>query len=126
MPVSDHQNWLHHLRRGITDLWFILSVLIALALVVILLDYHVTDPGWSASGVGETQHMLGTAGAYVADTLLSLFGYTAYLIPVGLLIMGWQSVRRAHLDAELMAWKSFSLVVSLAALCGIFHYTGQS
>lgn len=120
MPVSNHQNWLHHLRRGITDLWFILSVFIAVALLVILIDYHSTDPGWSASGVGETQHILGTAGAYAADTLLSLFGYTSYLIPAGVFMMGWQSVRRAHLDAELMAWKCFSLLVSLAALCGIF------
>lgn len=119
MPIPDHQNWLHSLRRGISDLWFLLSLTVAVLLLITLFNYTPSDPGWSSSGQGEARHLFGTVGAYSADALLSFFGYTAYLLPIGLLVMGWQSVRRAQLDAELMAWKTFSLVIALVALAGI-------
>lgn len=114
------ESWRYHLRRGITDLWFILSVTFALLLLLILLGYHHTDSAWSTSGNGETQHWFGSIGAYTADILLSLLGYAAYLIPVGIVIIGWQSVRRAYIDTELMAWKFFALFFSVLSLACIF------
>ncbi|WP_298640698.1 DNA translocase FtsK [uncultured Cardiobacterium sp.] len=113
-------SWRYHLRRGISDLWFILSIAAAFVLLLVLFGYHNTDPGWSTSGdAQETLHFLGKPGAYTADALLSLLGYAAYLLPVGMALIGWQSVCRAHLDTELMIWKCFALVISIVSLCGM-------
>lgn len=117
---SAHDNWLYYLRRGITDLWFLLSVALAVIILIVLLGYHESDPGWSTSGTEEVRHWLGTPGAYAADALLSLFGYAAYLLPLSLLAIGWQSARRGQIDAEMMMWKLVSLLGGLPALAGIF------
>ena len=89
-------------------------------LLLVLFGYHNTDPGWSTSGEAqETRHFLGTLGAYTADLLFSLLGYAAYLLPFGVATIGWQSVCRAQIDAELMIWKCFALVIAIVSLCGI-------
>ena len=119
-PPTPTDSWRYHLRRGISDLWFILSIAAAFVLLLVLFGYHNTDPGWSTSGdAQETLHFLGKPGAYTADALLSLLGYAAYLLPVGMALIGWQSVCRAHLDTELMIWKCFALVISIVSLCGM-------
>ena len=75
-PPSPIDSWRYHLRRGISDLWFILSIAAAFVLLLVLFGYHNTDPGWSTSGEAqETRHFLGTLGAYTADLLFSLLGY---------------------------------------------------
>ena len=119
-PPSPIDSWRYHLRRGISDLWFILSIAAAFVLLLVLFGYHNTDPGWSTSGeVQETRHFLGRPGAYTADLLFSLLGYASYLLPFGVAIIGWQSVCRAHLDTELMIWKCFALLIAIVSLCGI-------
>ncbi|MDO4643226.1 MAG: DNA translocase FtsK 4TM domain-containing protein [Cardiobacteriaceae bacterium] len=119
-PTNPTESWRYHLRRGITDLWFILSIAFAFLLLIVLLGYHNTDPGWSSSGAAqETRHFMGTIGAYTADAFFSLLGYAAYMLPFGLAAIGWQSVRRAHIDAELMSWKLFALIISIVSLCGM-------
>ena len=119
-PPSPIDSWRYHLRRGISDLWFILSIAAAFVLLLVLFGYHNTDPGWSTSGEAqETRHFLGTLGAYTADLLFSLLGYAAYLLPFGVATIGWQSVCRAQIDAELMIWKCFALVIAIVSLCGI-------
>lgn len=112
--------WLNVLRRGSTDLWFLLSFLLAALLFVLLLGYHHTDPGWSTSGTGEgVSHPLGIVGAYISDMFFSLFGYSAYLLPIGLLFIGWHSVKKEVRDNEIIIWKILGLLVAVIAFCGI-------
>ncbi len=120
-PVSS--NWVIPLRRGLTDLWFLLSVLLAVFILALLLGYRASDPAWTSSDSTEqVRHWLGVPGAYAADVLISLLGYAAYLLPFGVVFIGWQSVKREYVDAELMVWKTLGLVVSTLALCGIFAF----
>lgn len=123
MQNNSSQNWLAILRRGITDLWFWMSVVIAAVMLLVLLGYHNTDPGWSTSGNnGEIQHWLGGFGAYASDILLSIFGYAIYFAPFGLLYIGWQSAKREYLEPEIMVWKLVGLSVTVLALCGILAF----
>jgi len=58
-------------------------VAITVYLLVSLWTYHASDPGWSHSGAGgRVQNLGGRAGAWLADVLLNLFGYVAFLFPV--------------------------------------------
>jgi DNA segregation ATPase FtsK/SpoIIIE, S-DNA-T family len=62
----------------------ILIVLVAIALVILiaLLSYDPADPGWShTGGGGHISNKGGPVGAWLADVLLYLFGYSAYLLP---------------------------------------------
>jgi len=59
--------------------WIVFAVLAAL-LAVVLASWHPADPGWSHAAYHHTVHNRGGAvGAYVADLLLYLFGYSAWL-----------------------------------------------
>jgi len=64
------------------------GLLIALAaacayLLVSLLSYTGSDPGWSATGNGSpVRNLGGPAGAWLADVFFSLVGYLAYLFPL--------------------------------------------
>jgi len=62
-----------------------LYVLVAFTvyLLISLWSYHATDPGWSHSGrEAPVSNLGGRAGAWLADVLLQLFGYIAFLFPV--------------------------------------------
>lgn len=67
---------------------------LALFLLGTLISYNPNDPGWSSSGVGEPVHnLMGSTGAWMADVLLSLFGYTAFFLPWVVLWLGLRLFR---------------------------------
>lgn len=71
------------MRRRLQEGLFLLSVASALFLLISLLTYHSTDPGWMSTGAhAKAQNLGGRVGAWFADVFLSLFGYVAYLLPV--------------------------------------------
>ncbi len=56
---------------------WLLSAMIALGLALILFSYTPSDPGWSHSSKTAIQNLGGTIGAYMADILLALFGFSS-------------------------------------------------
>ncbi|MFC3340056.1 DNA translocase FtsK [Paracandidimonas soli] len=59
--------------------WIVFAAL-AVWLALVLASWNKTDPAWSQSVPGNIVHNRGGAlGAYVADLLLFLFGYSAWL-----------------------------------------------
>jgi len=95
----------------------------ALILLVALFSYHPDDPGWSSSGTGGLVHnLVGAWGAWVADVLLSLAGYTAFVLPVMLFLMGFILYRGKIADDVLQiapAWRAVSLLVAALALMAL-------
>ena len=68
----------------------IVCVAMALYLLVALLTYDPTDPGWSQVGsAGQLVNRGGVAGAWFADVGLYLFGYLAFLFPALIAVAGW-------------------------------------
>jgi len=64
---------------------------ITVYLLVALWTYHASDPGWSHSGSpAPIQNLGGRVGAWLADVLLHLFGYVAFIFPV---LIGVAAVR---------------------------------
>jgi len=73
----------HHVSRGVREGALIILSAIAVYLLVSLLSYHGTDPGWSHTGPrGTVQNIGGVAGAWFADVFLYLFGFLAVLFPI--------------------------------------------
>jgi len=79
------------LREGI----LVLLVCLALYLLLALISYHRTDPGWSTTGSRDfVQNAGGRVGAWIADFILYLVGYTAYLLPFAIAGLAWVVFRR--------------------------------
>ena len=88
-PLAIQMN--HRLREGI----FILSVALAIFLFVSFATYHNTDPGWSNTGLGNNiLNWGGQIGAFLADVLLSIFGYIAYLLSPIIVFSAWLGIRQ--------------------------------
>jgi len=116
------------LREGL------MIVLLALGLYLFLAisSYSPEDPGWSRTGTGIIQNAVGLGGAWIADVLLLLFGYLAYLFPILLFYKAFAIFRDRHRPIE-MDWELFSLravgilllLLSAAALATV-HFKAEA
>ncbi|WP_409420259.1 DNA translocase FtsK 4TM domain-containing protein [Pseudaeromonas sp. ZJS20] len=69
----------------------------ALFLLLALLTYHPSDPGWSQTAWGGKIHnSAGAAGAWAADLCFFVFGIFAYLLPALLVFIGWSIFWRPY------------------------------
>jgi S-DNA-T family DNA segregation ATPase FtsK/SpoIIIE len=74
--------------------WFVLAILTAY-LVMILLSYSKVDPGWSHANIVPKLHNWGgRVGAWLADVMLFVFGFSAWWICISLLRSVWIGYRR--------------------------------
>ena len=103
--------------------WIALAV-VFLYFVMILLSYNKGDPGWSHEvEVVKVANLGGRAGAYLADLLLFIFGFSAWwwcVCFLRLVYKGYSSltdkfVRQAQLDPEhqheaTVRWVGFTLM----------------
>ncbi|WP_313341785.1 DNA translocase FtsK 4TM domain-containing protein [Stenotrophomonas sp.] len=73
------------------DLGLIAIAPALLYLVASLFTYSAADPGWSHTGsvVAPIHNMGGRVGAWIADVLLQLFGYIAFVLPIVLGALAW-------------------------------------
>jgi len=106
---------------------------IALYILISLISYDTQDPAWSHRGPSaEIRNFGGPFGAWLADVLLNLFGYLAYLIPI-MVAYGGLNVflhRRDehHSDVwhRLVPW--VGVVLAVAGGCGLatLHFSAAS
>jgi S-DNA-T family DNA segregation ATPase FtsK/SpoIIIE len=74
--------------------WIVVAGLAAY-LVIIFMTYSSADPGWSqANEVPRLSNWGGYIGAWLADLLLFVFGFSAWWFCVGLLRSVWNGYRR--------------------------------
>lgn len=73
------------------DIALILIAPLLLYLLASLFTFSPDDPGWSNSGsvTGPLHNLGGSVGAWIADVLIKLFGYVAYLLPLALGLVAW-------------------------------------
>ncbi len=94
-PAAPRQPLPNRLVRLLNEARWIAFCFAFLYFVMILLSYHKADPGWShESLVPRVANLGGRAGAWLADLLLFIFGFSAWwwCICFGLLV--WQGYRR--------------------------------
>jgi len=129
-----HMAWRAPLARGTREGLFILITAAAVFLLLSLVSFSPEDPGWSRTAGGDAvRNHGGVVGAWLADVLLYLFGYMAYLFPVMVAFAGWMVTRvpqtktRSRGDAESglhMPVRAIGFVLTLTAGCGLasLHY----
>jgi S-DNA-T family DNA segregation ATPase FtsK/SpoIIIE len=76
--------------------WWLLLIGAALYLVLILVTYNESDPGWShQSSSGQVVNAGGKAGAWIADIALYVFGLSAWwgvLLLIGAVVYGYRRI----------------------------------
>ncbi|NLA67660.1 MAG: cell division protein FtsK [Gammaproteobacteria bacterium] len=78
-------------QRLLRDIALIAVAPLLVYLLVCLVTYSPTDPGWTHSGslTAPLHNAGGRVGAWTADVLLGLFGCVAYLLPLILGAVAW-------------------------------------
>jgi len=115
--------------RLVREAGLYLLVAVAVYLLISLWTYHAADPGWSHSGnAGKVENLGGRAGAWLADVLLHLSGYIAFLFPIltgvaaARLFMNRQS--EDPRDARVTALIAIGFVLTVLGAAGLasLHY----
>jgi S-DNA-T family DNA segregation ATPase FtsK/SpoIIIE len=105
------------LREGV----LILSFSMAVFLFISLSSYHIGDPGWSGTGVGNSvKNLGGRLGAYFADIFLSLLGFLAYVLPPLVVFAAWMGVREAQkFQLNEFIFKGCGFLFIILSSCGM-------
>ncbi len=84
------------------DVALILIAPLLLYLLASLVTFSPTDPGWSHSGsvTAPLNNVGGRVGAWLADVLLYLTGYVAFLLPVMLGLIAWIALFKLDPDGD--------------------------
>jgi DNA segregation ATPase FtsK/SpoIIIE, S-DNA-T family len=84
------------------DLALIAIAPLLLYLLASLFTFSPTDPGWSHSGsvTAPLNNVGGRVGAWLADVLLYLTGYVAYLLPLMLGLIAWIALFGMDADGD--------------------------
>ncbi|MGH8075804.1 MAG: DNA translocase FtsK [Lysobacter sp.] len=89
-------------QRLMRDIALILIAPLLLYLLASLMTYSPQDPSWSHSGsiTAPLHNVGGTVGAKLADILLYLCGYVAFLLPVMLGLIAWIALFGMDADGD--------------------------
>ncbi|PPD54690.1 MAG: cell division protein FtsK, partial [Methylotenera sp.] len=108
-PPSPSQQ---HGASLVREAWWLGLVLVGLYLAVILISYHNQDPSWShmASDNAVIQNAGGAVGAWIADMLLYLFGFSAWWWVILAFYSMWLIYLRLELTISERPFLVFNLV----------------
>nr|WP_052107753.1 DNA translocase FtsK [Lysobacter daejeonensis] len=89
-------------QRLMRDIALIIIAPLLVYLLASLVTYSPLDPGWSKAGsVTAPLHNLGgNVGAFLADVLLYLTGYVAFLLPIILGLIAWIALFGMDTDGD--------------------------
>jgi S-DNA-T family DNA segregation ATPase FtsK/SpoIIIE len=89
-------------QRLMRDIALIVIAPLLLYLLASLVTFSPSDPGWSHSGsiTAPLHNLGGRVGAWIADVLLYLCGYVAFLLPVMLGAIAWIALFGMDTDGD--------------------------
>ncbi|WON78189.1 DNA translocase FtsK 4TM domain-containing protein [Serratia sp. UGAL515B_01] len=110
-------------RRLLEAVLIVISIF-AIYLIIALVSFDPSDPGWSQTAWHEPIHNWGgTLGAWLADTLFFTFGVLAYAIPPIILILCWTSYRQReksdYIDYFALALRLIGTFALVLTSCGL-------
>ena len=101
----------HRLNELIGFIGMTTAILVALALI----SYSPHDPSLNvaadSSALHSARNWIGPVGAYGADLLFQGFGYAAFLLPVGMFIVGSRWFRSEVVESPLVKIIGYSMLV---------------
>jgi S-DNA-T family DNA segregation ATPase FtsK/SpoIIIE len=115
--------------RALREAAFWLLAALSLVLLIALSSYDAYDRSFTYTGEpGQVGNLIGPMGAEVANLLLMLFGWPAYMFPVVIAFSAWLGLKRKPGEQgqgrSTIALRTVGLVIVLATSCGLatLHY----
>lgn len=110
--------------RRLLEALLILVALFAIYLMVSLVSFNPSDPSWSQTAWHEPIHNIGgSVGAWLADTLLFIFGVMAYAIPPVMLGLCWIAFRQRdnqdYFDYFAVGLRLIGVLALVVTTCGM-------
>jgi len=110
--------------RRLLEALLILVALFAIYLMVSLVSFNPSDPSWSQTAWHEPIHNIGgSVGAWLADTLLFIFGVMAYAIPPVIIGLCWitfrQRDRQDYIDYFAVGLRLIGVLALVVTTCGL-------
>ncbi len=114
--------------RGLREAAFWVLAGLSLILLLALLSYSPTDPAFSVAGGDEVvTNRMGPAGAWFADIGFLLFGASAYLFPILVLIAGVFLFRGEEVpERGPVIWRGTGFLLAIATSSGLATLHFQS
>ena len=114
-------------NKRLNELIGFLCLIFAVLMAFALLTYQPIDSSFNVSAPRTEDHLarnwIGPAGAYGADLLFQMFGFAAFLLPAGLLVLGWKWFRSHPIGSHVATLLGYGLLLlsvpSLLALLPI-------
>lgn len=112
-------------KRRVTEGCFILALTLALFVLLSLISHHSTDPGWShaSSSAMVVANAGGRVGAYLADILYCIFGYMAFIMPVGIAFSAWLILQEnrslREVNQSILLFRGIGFVLLFIGGCGL-------
>jgi len=113
-------------NNRLNELIGFIGMTIAILTALALISYSPHDPSFNVSAESYDLHSarnwIGPVGAYGADLLFQGFGYAAFLLPVGMFIVGSRWFRSELLESPTIKIVGYSmLVLMLPAMLTLWH-----
>jgi S-DNA-T family DNA segregation ATPase FtsK/SpoIIIE len=114
------------LTKAFREAGFLLLSAVGLYFLIALLTFDMGDPGWTHTGNSASlSNGAGRIGAWLADVSLSMFGVTAYAVPVALAALGYALFHaprgKQPLPPSLVAVRGFGALAAVLATAGLVH-----
>ncbi len=114
-------------NRRLNEMVGFLGITLAILIALALLSYSPHDSSFNVASQAldsrPARNWIGPAGAYGADGLFQLFGYAAFLLPMGICAIGLRWFRSSPLDSALATLIGSAMMIlsvpSLLALWGL-------
>ena len=102
-----------------SEILFIILLALGLVYLFALLSYSHNENPWSGDValVAPVANWAGIFGAYLSDISLSILGYSAYIIPMGLIGLGWRihkNIQQERLSNQVILSKTLAFLVLIA------------
>lgn len=99
-------------------------VIFAIYLMLALISFNPADPSWSQTAWHEPIHNIGgETGAWLADTLLFIFGILAYAIPLIIIFQCWMlhlhKSSGGHIDFFALSLRFIGVLALVFSSCGL-------
>jgi DNA segregation ATPase FtsK/SpoIIIE, S-DNA-T family len=113
-------------NNRLNELIGFLGVTIAILIALALISYSPHDPSFNVSAESADLHAarnwIGPVGAYGADLLFQGLGYAAFLLPIGIFMVGSRWFRSATVESPAVKIVGYSLLVLMfPALLALWH-----
>ena len=118
-------------NRRLNEMVGFLGITLAILIALALLSYSPHDSSFNVAAQAPESHparnWIGPAGAYGADLLFQVFGYAAFLLPMGICALGLRWFRSHPLDSAIATLVGYAmLILSVPSLLALWQPPGRA